>query len=46
MKPRALEQEKIAGEILLHHAATLAPGDGGDRAGRLHGSFYCEEKLR
>jgi impB/mucB/samB family len=25
IKPRALEQEKIAGEILLHHAATLAP---------------------
>jgi nucleotidyltransferase/DNA polymerase involved in DNA repair len=25
IKPRAPEQEKIAGEILLHHAATLAP---------------------
>jgi nucleotidyltransferase/DNA polymerase involved in DNA repair len=25
IKPRAQEQEKIAGEILLHHAATLAP---------------------
>ena len=25
IKPRAREQEKIAGEILLHHAATLAP---------------------
>ena len=25
VKPRAGEQEKIAGEILLHHAATLAP---------------------
>ena len=25
IKARALEQEKIAGEILLHHAATLAP---------------------
>lgn len=25
IKPRALEQEKIAGEILLHHASTLAP---------------------
>jgi protein ImuB len=25
IKPRARAQEKIAGEILLHHAATLAP---------------------
>lgn len=25
IKPRALAQEKIAGEILLHHASTLAP---------------------
>src|SRR6266850_5686161 len=25
LKSRALEQEKIAGEILLHHAGTLAP---------------------
>jgi protein ImuB len=25
IKPRAFAQEKIAGEILLHHAATLAP---------------------
>jgi hypothetical protein len=25
IKPRARKQEKIAGEILLHHAATLAP---------------------
>jgi protein ImuB len=25
IKSRALEQEKIAGEILLHHASTLAP---------------------
>ena len=25
IKARALEQEKTAGEILLHHAATLAP---------------------
>jgi nucleotidyltransferase/DNA polymerase involved in DNA repair len=25
IKSRALEQEKIAGDILLHHAATLAP---------------------
>src|SRR5262245_4815778 len=25
IKSRAREQEKIAGEILLHHAATLAP---------------------
>lgn len=25
IKPRALKQEKIAGEILLHHAGTLAP---------------------
>ena len=25
IKSRAFEQEKIAGEILLHHAATLAP---------------------
>ena len=25
IKSRALEQEKIAGEILLHHAGTLAP---------------------
>ncbi len=25
IRPRAWEQEKIAGEILLHHAATLAP---------------------
>ena len=25
IKARALEQEKIAGEILLHHAATLSP---------------------
>ncbi|MDQ3413982.1 MAG: hypothetical protein M3480_03245 [Verrucomicrobiota bacterium] len=25
IKPRALEQEKIAGEILLYHAGTLAP---------------------
>jgi len=25
IKPRAREQEKIAGEILLHHAAMLAP---------------------
>ena len=25
IKPRALAQEKIAGEILLHHAAMLAP---------------------
>ena len=25
VKSRAWEQEKIAGEILLHHAATLAP---------------------
>ncbi len=25
IKPRARRQEKIAGEILLHHAATLAP---------------------
>jgi len=25
LKPRARAQEKIAGEILLHHAATLAP---------------------
>ncbi len=25
IRSRALEQEKIAGEILLHHAATLAP---------------------
>ncbi len=25
IKPRAREQEKIAGEILLHYAATLAP---------------------
>jgi hypothetical protein len=25
IKPRAHEQEKIAGDILLHHAATLAP---------------------
>ncbi len=25
IKPRALDQEKIAGEILLHHASSLAP---------------------
>lgn len=25
VKPRALEQEKVAGEILLHYAGTLAP---------------------
>jgi hypothetical protein len=25
IKPRAIAQEKIAGEILLHHASTLAP---------------------
>ncbi len=45
IKPRAFRQEKIASEILLHHAATLAPEIEATAPGSVHGAFYFVEKL-